>query len=470
MSIDTRKNAALLYQTAENQNQTEKYFYVLNSLNERLNQDADLYQFIDNRQYSAIDKIQRVQCAFNNQLDNEVLSVFFLQCEAIDRSHIELVLLHDYLTYYYHLRNTSFGTIYSARLLPVDQIEKVEKAISKQIERNVKLENKIDESLLAGVKVVINNVVWDGSYKAKLKIIKENLINGDIDASVAVKEVSKTVKQQVQQFEKQRVSVETGEKTGYVSSVADGVVTIKGVADGLAGELVQIGNTNAMIMNLHENSIDAVLLDDSDTVVEGSSVVATGRVVEVPVGDEMLGRVVDALGRPIDDKGEITTSTKLPIEREAPGVIDRHSVDEPLETGIKIIDSMIPIGKGQRELIIGDRQTGKTAIAIDTILNQKGKNVKCIYVAIGQKNSTVAQIVEKLKQNDALEYTTIVVSGAGEPAALQYIAPYAGCAIGEYWRDKGEDVLIVYDDLSKHAIADVHFSGSLMNIVKVTVS
>lgn len=453
MSIDTRKNAALLYQTAENQNQTEKYFYVLNSLNERLNQDADLYQFIDNRQYSAIDKIQRVQCAFNNQLDNEVLSVFFLQCEAIDRSHIELVLLHDYLTYYYHLRDTSFGTIYSARLLPVDQIEKVEKAISKQIERNVKLENKIDESLLAGVKVAINNVVWDGSYKAKLKIIKENLINGDIDASVAVKEVSKTVKQQVQQFEKQRVSVETGEKTGYVSSVADGVVTIKGVADGLAGELVQIGNTNAMIMNLHENSIDAVLLDDSDTVVEGSSVVATGRVVEVPVGDEMLGRVVDALGRPIDDKGEITTSTKLPIEREAPGVIDRHSVDEPLETGIKIIDSMIPIGKGQRELIIGDRQTGKTAIAIDTILNQKGKNVKCIYVAIGQKNSTVAQIVEKLKQNDALEYTTIVVSGAGEPAALQYIAPYAGCAIGEYWRDKGEDVLIVYDDLSKHAIA-----------------
>ena len=453
MSIDTRKNAALLYQTAENQNQTEKYFYVLNSLNERLNQDADLYQFIDNRQYSAIDKIQRVQCAFNNQLDNEVLSVFFLQCEAIDRSHIELVLLHDYLTYYYHLRDTSFGTIYSARLLPVDQIEKVEKAISKQIERNVKLENKIDESLLAGVKVVINNVVWDGSYKAKLKIIKENLINGDIDASVAVKEVSKTVKQQVQQFEKQRVSVETGEKTGYVSSVADGVVTIKGVADGLAGELVQIGNTNAMIMNLHENSIDAVLLDDSDTVVEGSSVVATGRVVEVPVGDEMLGRVVDALGRPIDDKGEIITSTKLPIEREAPGVIDRHSVDEPLETGIKIIDSMIPIGKGQRELIIGDRQTGKTAIAVDTILNQKGKNVKCIYVAIGQKNSTVAQIVEKLKQNDALEYTTIVVSGAGEPAALQYIAPYAGCAIGEYWRDKGEDVLIVYDDLSKHAIA-----------------
>ena len=453
MSIDTRKNAALLYQTAENQNQTEKYFYVLNSLNERLNQDADLYQFIDNRQYSAIDKIQRVQCAFNNQLDNEVLSVFFLQCEAIDRSHIELVLLHDYLTYYYHLRDTSFGTIYSARLLPVDQIEKVEKAISKQIERNVKLENKIDESLLAGVKVVINNVVWDGSYKAKLKIIKENLINGDIDASVAVKEVSKTVKEQVQQFEKQRVSVETGEKTGYVSSVADGVVTIKGVADGLAGELVQIGNTNAMIMNLHENSIDAVLLDDSDTVVEGSSVVATGRVVEVPVGDEMLGRVVDALGRPIDDKGEIITSTKLPIEREAPGVIDRHSVDEPLETGIKIIDSMIPIGKGQRELIIGDRQTGKTAIAIDTILNQKGKNVKCIYVAIGQKNSTVAQIVEKLKQNDALEYTTIVVSGAGEPAALQYIAPYAGCAIGEYWRDKGEDVLIVYDDLSKHAIA-----------------
>ncbi|MGN1399179.1 MAG: F0F1 ATP synthase subunit alpha [Erysipelotrichaceae bacterium] len=453
MSIDTRKNAALLYQTAEKQNLTEQYFYVLNSLNERINQDADLYQFIDNRQYGAVDKIQKVQCAFNNQLDDQILSAFFLQCETIDRSHIEVVLLHDFLTHYYHLRDTSFGTIYSARLLPLDQIEKVEKAISKQIERNVKLENKIDESLLAGVKVVINNVVWDGSYKAKLKILKENLLNGEADGSQAVTEVSNAVKQQVKQFEKQRISIQTGEKTGYVSSVADGVVTIKGVADGLAGELVQIGNTSAMIMNLHENSIDAVLLDDSDTVVEGSQVVATGRVVEVPVGDEMLGRVVDALGRPIDDKGEITTANRLPIERDAPGVIDRHSVDEPLETGIKIIDSMIPIGKGQRELIIGDRQTGKTAIAIDTILNQKGKGVKCIYVAIGQKNSTVAQIVEKLKQNEALEYTTIVVSGAGEPAALQYIAPYAGCAIGEYWRDKGEDVLIVYDDLSKHAIA-----------------
>ena len=221
----------------------------------------------------------------------------------------------------------------------------------------------------------------------------------------------------------------------------------------MAGELLKIGETSAMVMNLEENGIGAVILGNSEHIVEGEEVTATGRVVEVPVGDALLGRVVDALGRPIDGKGTIRPDAYYPIERKAPGVIERQSVNQSLETGLKVIDSMIPIGKGQRELIIGDRQTGKTAIAIDTILNQRGKNVKCVYVAIGQKNSTVAQIVEKLKQNNALNYTTIVCSSASELASLQYIAPYAGCAIGEYWMERGEDVLIVYDDLSKHAIA-----------------
>ncbi|MDO4378483.1 MAG: F0F1 ATP synthase subunit alpha [Erysipelotrichia bacterium] len=266
-------------------------------------------------------------------------------------------------------------------------------------------------------------------------------------------QVVTTVKQQVEQFEQQRLSIQTSATTGYVAMVADGIVTIKGVQNALAGELLQIGTASAMVMNLMEDSIGAVLLDDAQDVVEGSPVVSTGKVVEVPVGDGLLGRVVDAMGRPIDGKGEIIASAMMPIEKEAPGVIDRQSVNEPLETGLKVIDSMIPIGKGQRELIIGDRQTGKTAIAVDTIINQKGKNVKCIYVAIGQKNSTVAQIVEKLKQHDAMKYTTVVVSGASDLAALQYIAPYAGCTVGEYWLNKGEDVLIVYDDLSKHAIA-----------------
>ncbi len=221
----------------------------------------------------------------------------------------------------------------------------------------------------------------------------------------------------------------------------------------MAGELLNIGETKAMVMDLEEDNIAAVLLGNDKDIVKGTQVSSTGKVVEVPVGDELLGRVVDALGRPIDGKGVIKTTETRQIEVAAPGVIDRSPVNEPLQTGIKIIDSMIPIGKGQRELIIGDRQTGKTAIAIDTIINQRGRNVKCIYVAIGQKNSTVAQIIEKLNSYGSMAYTTVVVAGASELASLQYIAPYSGCTIGEYWMSKGEDVLIIYDDLSKHAVA-----------------
>ncbi|MBO7676219.1 MAG: F0F1 ATP synthase subunit alpha, partial [Erysipelotrichaceae bacterium] len=213
------------------------------------------------------------------------------------------------------------------------------------------------------------------------------------------------------------------------------------------------GGTKAMVMDLEEENIAAVLLGNDKDIVKGKEVRATGKVVEVPVGDELLGRVVDALGRPIDGKGSIRTASTRQIELPAPGIIDRSPVNEPLQTGIKIIDSMIPIGKGQRELIIGDRQTGKTAIAVDTIINQKGRNIKCIYVAIGQKNSTVAQIIEKLNSFGSMDYTTVVVAGASELPSLQYIAPYSGCAIGEYWMNRGEDVLIVYDDLSKHAVA-----------------
>ena len=453
MSIDTRRNALDLYHSAEKQGKVELYFEVLNSINERLNKDKELLEFVDSREYDKIDKSKKIQQAFNNGLDENVLDTFMLMCSALDRSHIEVTLLHDFLTYYYHLRNKSFGSVYSARELPQLQIEKIQKAISSQLEREVVLENKIDPSLIAGVKVVINNVVWDGSYKAKLKILRADLLNEESDIDSIGKKMAVSVKQQVEKFEQQRISIQTSATSGYVAVVADGIVTIKGVQNALAGELLQIGSASAMVMNLQENSIGAVLLDDAVDVVEGSQVFSTGKVVEVPVGDNLLGRVVDALGRPIDDKGEIVTQQYLPIEREAPGVIDRQSVNEPLQTGLKIIDSLIPIGKGQRELIIGDRQTGKTAIAVDTIINQKGKNVKCIYVAIGQKNSTVAQIVEKLKQHDALSYTTIVVSSAGDSVAQQYIAPYAGCSIGEYWMNKGEDVLIVYDDLSKHAVA-----------------
>jgi len=263
-------------------------------------------------------------------------------------------------------------------------------------------------------------------------------------------EISKIIKDQIKNYE---TSLEESE-TGTIISVGDGIAMVHGLANAMSGELLLFpGDVYGMVLNLEEEAVGAVLMGSDGNIREGDEVKRTGKIVEVPVGDCMLGRVVNALGQAIDGGSPIVSDRFRPVERVAPGVMTRKSVHQPLQTGLKCIDSMIPIGKGQRELIIGDRQTGKTAIAIDTILNQKGKNVKCIYVAIGQKASTVAQIVEKLRQNDAMEYTTIVSSTASEAAPLQYIAPYAGCAIGEEWMENGDDVLIVYDDLSKHAVA-----------------
>ena len=263
-------------------------------------------------------------------------------------------------------------------------------------------------------------------------------------------EISSVIKEQIKRY----ASVMDVADVGTVIQVADGIARIHGLENAMQGELLEFpGEVYGMVLNLEEDNVGAVLLGSARNINEGDTVKTTGRVVEVPVGDNMLGRVVNALGQPIDGKGPIQTDKYRKIERVASGVITRKSVDTPLQTGIKAIDSMVPIGRGQRELIIGDRQTGKTAIAIDTIINQKGQNVKCIYVAIGQKASTVANIVKTLEEFGAMAYTTIVVSTASDLAPLQYIAPYAGCAIGEEWMENGEDVLVVYDDLSKHATA-----------------
>ena len=263
-------------------------------------------------------------------------------------------------------------------------------------------------------------------------------------------EISSVIKEQIKNYS---TKLEVSD-VGTVIQVADGIARIHGLEKAMSGELLEFPNeVYGMVMNLEEDNVGAVLLGDSKNINEGDTVKTTGRVVEVPVGDAMLGRVVNALGQPIDGKGPIETTKYRQIERVASGVISRKSVDTPLQTGIKAIDSMIPIGRGQRELIIGDRQTGKTAIAIDTIINQKGQNVNCIYVAIGQKASTVASIVKTLEEYGAMDYTTIVAATASELAPLQYIAPYSGCAIGEEWMEAGKDVLVVYDDLSKHAVA-----------------
>ncbi|WEJ62616.1 F0F1 ATP synthase subunit alpha [Thiomicrorhabdus lithotrophica] len=261
-------------------------------------------------------------------------------------------------------------------------------------------------------------------------------------------EISSLIKDRISGFDG---AAESGSE-GTVVSIADGIALIHGVSDVMYGEMVQFDeNTYGMALNLESDSVGCVVLGEYEHISEGDKVTCTGRILEVPVGPEMNGRVVDALGRPVDGKGPIDTKVTSPIERIAPGVIDRQSVDEPMMTGIKSIDSMIPVGRGQRELIIGDRQTGKTAIAIDAIISQKDTGVKCIYVAMGQKASTVANVARKLEEYGAMDNTVIVAANASDPAALQYLAAFAGCAMGEYYRDRGEDALIIYDDLTKQA-------------------
>ncbi|MFO1517593.1 MAG: F0F1 ATP synthase subunit alpha [Lysobacterales bacterium] len=263
-------------------------------------------------------------------------------------------------------------------------------------------------------------------------------------------EVSELIKSRIQQFQ----VVAEARNEGTITSVSDGIVRVHGLADVMSGEMIELpGGSFGLALNLERDSVGAVVLGEYQHLREGDTVKTTGRILEVPTGPELLGRVVDALGNPIDGKGPLNAKTSSPIEKVAPGVIWRKSVDQPVQTGYKSVDAMIPIGRGQRELIIGDRQTGKTALAIDAIINQKGTGIKCIYVAIGQKQSSIANVVRKLEENGALGHTIVVAASASESAALQYIAPYSGCAMGEYFRDRGEDALIIYDDLSKQAVA-----------------
>jgi F-type H+/Na+-transporting ATPase subunit alpha len=268
--------------------------------------------------------------------------------------------------------------------------------------------------------------------------------------SIKASEISDLIKARIDKFQ----SATEARNIGTVVSVTDGIVRIHGLADARYGEMLEFpGNIFGLALNLEQDSVGAVVLGDYKGISEGSEVKTTGRILEVPVGPELLGRVVDALGQPIDGKGPVNARLKSPLERVAPGVIFRKSVSQPVQTGLKAIDAMVPIGRGQRELIIGDRQTGKTAVAIDTIINQKGTGIKCVYVAVGQKQSSIANVVRKLEEHGAMAHTIIVAASASTPAAMQYLAPYGGCAMGEYFMDNGEDALIVYDDLSKQAVA-----------------
>ncbi|HEX7081005.1 MAG TPA: F0F1 ATP synthase subunit alpha [Gammaproteobacteria bacterium] len=269
-------------------------------------------------------------------------------------------------------------------------------------------------------------------------------------AALKASEISDLIRQRIQNFE----ATAEARDVGTIIALTDGIVRIHGLADVQYGEMLEFpGGSVGLALNLEQDSVGAVVLGDYTHISEGDTVKTTGRILEVPVGEALLGRVVDALGNPIDGKGPIAATETSPIEKVAPGVIERQSVSQPVQTGLKSIDSMVPIGRGQRELIIGDRQTGKSAVAIDTVINQRGTGIKCIYVAIGQKNSTVANVVRKLEEHGAMEHTIVVAASASESAAMQYIAPYAGCSMGEYFRDRGEDALIIYDDLTKQAWA-----------------
>ncbi len=263
-------------------------------------------------------------------------------------------------------------------------------------------------------------------------------------------EISELIKSRIENFE----VLTEARNTGTIVSLADGIVRVHGLSDAVLGEMLEFpGETYGLALNLERDSVGAVILGDYKHLSEGDTVKTTGRILEVPIGPALLGRVVNSLGQPIDGKGAIAAELSAPIEKVAPGVIERQSVDQPVQTGYKSVDSMVPVGRGQRELVIGDRQTGKTALAIDAIINQKSTGVKCVYVAIGQKASSVANVVRKLEENDAMAHTIVVAATASESAAMQFIAPYSGCTMGEYFRDRGEDALIVYDDLSKQAVA-----------------
>ncbi len=477
MSTVTQHNALVMLKRAADQKKTTPYRVGANALADTLKTSEDLNWYLCNPRISKSEKTNVINQVFKQQLDADFIDAFLdVISDSADMQHPEIPgkTLKEFLNESDEAGRVSRGTVYSASPLTAEQVTQISQAMSQRLGKNVQLTGKVDTKMLGGIKVVVDNQSYDGSYRYKLDQLKQSLLRigeqaplessditkliqqklDDYQTPLDTKDISSLIKQQLDGLNsRNELDDALANTTGYVYSISDSIINIKGLREAMIGEILKVGSASAMVMNLEEDNVGAVLLNEDNNITEGSPVTATQRIMEVPVGDALIGRVVDSLGHPLDALGKIDTRKSRPIERLAPGVISRQPVKQPLLTGLKIIDSMIPIGRGQRELIIGDRQTGKTAIAVDTIINQKNKNVYCIYVSIGQKNATVARLVEKLKQFGAMEYTTVVVSSAADLPALQYAAPYAGCAIGEEWMEQGKDVLIVYDDLSKHAIA-----------------
>lgn len=339
----------------------------------------------------------------------------------------------------------------TAKKLTVEEYQSISAILTEKLGREIFMNKKVDPALLGGIVIQIGDKVFDASAARKLKKMEVALNGIDIHEYEKPEAMGNALSQKLENYNVDETDLE---EVGVVEKIGDGIATVIGMKHAMAGELVELPhNVSGMVLNLNPDSVGIVLMGGETKIKEGDLVRRTGRIMEVPVGENLLGRVVSAIGNPIDGKGEVVAAEYRPVESPAHGIADRKSVDTPLQTGIKCIDALVPIGRGQRELIIGDRGTGKTAVAIDTIINQKGLGVICIYVAIGQKASNIARIVRTLEQHGALEYTIIVAATAADSAPLQYLAPYAGVTMAEYFMDQGKDVLCVYDDLSKHAVA-----------------
>lgn len=339
----------------------------------------------------------------------------------------------------------------TAKKLTVEEYQSISVILTEKLGREIFLNKKVDPSILGGIVIQIGDKVFDASAARKLKKMEVALNGIDIHEYEKPEAVGDVLSQKLENYNVDETDLE---EVGVVEKIGDGIATVIGMKHAMAGELVELPhNVSGMVLNLNPDSVGIVLMGGDTKIKEGDLVRRTGRIMEVPVGENLLGRVVSAIGDPIDGKGDIVAAEYRPVESPAHGIADRKSVDTPLQTGIKCIDALVPVGRGQRELIIGDRGTGKTAVAIDTIINQKGLGVICIYVAIGQKASNIARIVRTLEQHGALEYTIIVAATAADSAPLQYLAPYSGVTMAEYFMDQGKDVLCVYDDLSKHAVA-----------------
>ena len=395
------------------------------------------------------EKLSVLQTAASDDAPEHLKGFLRLMVEK-SRESLILPILEEYIELLSRSTGRLKAKLVSAKELSEKQRELIRNLLSSKTNRQVELECSVDPDVLGGFYILADGRVFDCTVRTELIRMKEYLKKGNIGMTANPAEISSVIKKQIESYS----SVAEFTEAGTVIQVGDGIARVYGLGNVMSGELLEFSNgTYGMALNLEEDSIGVIIMGSDAGIKEGEPVKLTGRMAEVPAGDALLGRVVNALGEPIDGRGAIAAEAYRKIESPAPGVIMRRAVNQPLQTGIMAIDALVRIGKGLRELIIGDRETGKTSIALDAIINQKGKDVFCVYVAIGQKASTMARIIKALTETGAMEYTTVVIATASDSASLQYLAPYAGCAIAEHWMYKGKDALIVFDDLSKHAVA-----------------